>query len=277
MKLLADENLDLSVVERLREAGHQVFAVAEMEPGISDDVVLDRANRETAILITEDKDFGELAFRQSLVHYGVILVGLQVCRLLQKRHSSTCLRCIDSNCPARSPLVSPGLVRIRSVPVPEPVHRPQARHSSPSIQGYIPTPLLQRSHEIGRPRSDARSKSNSYSALWSLGRQSLISRRRPNRPSTSKLSSLSNHPGRRSRKGFPTTYRISPGSTNPGNQKSHAISARCGSEERRHACEEPMGYAGTLLSHLSRLLALCSRLASPCSLHGACGMRGNRL
>ena len=33
MKRLADENLDLSVVARLREAGHQVLAVAEMEPG----------------------------------------------------------------------------------------------------------------------------------------------------------------------------------------------------------------------------------------------------
>ena len=36
MKLLADENLDLSVVARLRQAGHRVLAVAEMEPGIAD-------------------------------------------------------------------------------------------------------------------------------------------------------------------------------------------------------------------------------------------------
>jgi len=34
MKLLADENLNLSVVARMREAGHQVLAVAEMEPGM---------------------------------------------------------------------------------------------------------------------------------------------------------------------------------------------------------------------------------------------------
>lgn len=66
MKLLADENLDLTVVARLREAGHQVIAVAEMEPGISDDVVLDRANAEAAMLLTEDKDFGELAFSRIL-------------------------------------------------------------------------------------------------------------------------------------------------------------------------------------------------------------------
>ncbi len=44
MKFLADENLDLSVVARLREAGHQVLAVAEMEPGIPDEAVLDLAN-----------------------------------------------------------------------------------------------------------------------------------------------------------------------------------------------------------------------------------------
>lgn len=42
MKRLADENLDLSVVARLRQAGHQVLAVAEMAPGIPDGVVLDR-------------------------------------------------------------------------------------------------------------------------------------------------------------------------------------------------------------------------------------------
>ena len=80
MKLLADETLDLSVVARLRQAGHQVLAVAEMAPGIPDGVVLDRANAEAAMLITEDKDFGELAFRQSLVHRGVcghwLLLGI---------------------------------------------------------------------------------------------------------------------------------------------------------------------------------------------------------
>ena len=76
MKLLADENLDGTVIARLRDAGHQVLAVAEMEPGIPDEVVLQLANREEAMLLTEDKDFGELAFRQFLIHHGVILVRL---------------------------------------------------------------------------------------------------------------------------------------------------------------------------------------------------------
>ena len=50
---LADENLGFSVVVRLREAGHQVLAVAEMEPGIPDDVVLNLANAEAAILMCQ--------------------------------------------------------------------------------------------------------------------------------------------------------------------------------------------------------------------------------
>lgn len=63
MNFVADENLDKQIVERLRQDGHTVWHVAEMEPGISDDVVLELANREVALLLTADKDFGELVFR----------------------------------------------------------------------------------------------------------------------------------------------------------------------------------------------------------------------
>ena len=76
MKFVADENLDRSVIETLRAAGHEVISVAEMEPGIPDEVVLATANSHAAMLITEDKDFGELVFRRSLVHQGVILLRL---------------------------------------------------------------------------------------------------------------------------------------------------------------------------------------------------------
>ena len=37
MKFVADENIDRSIVERLRSQGHELFYVAEMDPGISDD------------------------------------------------------------------------------------------------------------------------------------------------------------------------------------------------------------------------------------------------
>jgi predicted nuclease of predicted toxin-antitoxin system len=53
-----------------------VWYVAEMEPGVSDNVVLDLANREESILLTADKDFGELVFRQHRLTPGVVLIRL---------------------------------------------------------------------------------------------------------------------------------------------------------------------------------------------------------
>ncbi len=52
MNFLADENLDGQIVHRLRRDGHSVLYVAEMSPGISDDIVLDLANQQEAILLT---------------------------------------------------------------------------------------------------------------------------------------------------------------------------------------------------------------------------------
>ena len=74
--MLGDENLDFQIVERLRLNGHTVWYVIEMEPGISDDEVLQLANSEGAILLTFDKDFGELVFRLGRVAAGVILIRL---------------------------------------------------------------------------------------------------------------------------------------------------------------------------------------------------------
>lgn len=76
MKVLADENVDRPIVEQLRQSGYQVWYIAEMEPGIPDDSILDLANQEKALLLTADKDFGELVFRQKKVTTGIILIRL---------------------------------------------------------------------------------------------------------------------------------------------------------------------------------------------------------
>lgn len=76
MNLLADEGVDRPIVEQLRQDGHNVLYIAEMSPGIDDDVILAQANASNALLLTLDKDFGELVFRQGLVHAGVILIRL---------------------------------------------------------------------------------------------------------------------------------------------------------------------------------------------------------
>jgi predicted nuclease of predicted toxin-antitoxin system len=76
MNLLADESVDESIVARLRQDSHEVIYVAELEPGIPDSLVLDRANEQGALLLTADKDFGELTFRMNRVHGGGVLVRL---------------------------------------------------------------------------------------------------------------------------------------------------------------------------------------------------------
>ena len=60
MNLLADENVDAPIVAALRAAGHRVRYVLELDPGIDDPRVLALANADQTLLLTSDKDFGEL-------------------------------------------------------------------------------------------------------------------------------------------------------------------------------------------------------------------------
>jgi predicted nuclease of predicted toxin-antitoxin system len=76
MNLLADESVDFPIVESLRADGHTVVAIAELSPSISDDAVLNIANEQNLLLVTGDKDFGELVFRLRRISAGVVLVRL---------------------------------------------------------------------------------------------------------------------------------------------------------------------------------------------------------
>lgn len=77
MKLLANENLPLEVVEALREAGYEVAWIRTDSPGAADEAVLARAIAEDRVLLTFDKDFGELAFRHGLpATCGIILLRI---------------------------------------------------------------------------------------------------------------------------------------------------------------------------------------------------------
>lgn len=73
MRLLADESCDFAVVRALREAGFDVTAVSEVSPGAEDSVVVDLAAHEGRMLITEDKDFGQLTYAEGRATGGVLL------------------------------------------------------------------------------------------------------------------------------------------------------------------------------------------------------------
>ena len=62
MRFLADENFPWPALEALRNAGWEIFSVAEECPGISDEEVAALCSESQRVLLTFDKDFGELVF-----------------------------------------------------------------------------------------------------------------------------------------------------------------------------------------------------------------------
>lgn len=76
MKFFADENMPREIIEWLRMSGHDVIYAAETDPGVADTAWLNFAERDERILLTADKDFGELIFRDKMNTHGVILLRL---------------------------------------------------------------------------------------------------------------------------------------------------------------------------------------------------------
>lgn len=74
MKFLVDECVDASVIAWLRNQRYDVVAIIETSLSISDMQVLQKALVENRILVTMDKDFGDLVFRGAQAHCGVILL-----------------------------------------------------------------------------------------------------------------------------------------------------------------------------------------------------------
>ena len=73
IKFLVDESVEKAVVDFLRKQGYDALYVAENCSGITDDEVLSFANRDNRVLVTNDRDFGELIFLQRKASSGVLL------------------------------------------------------------------------------------------------------------------------------------------------------------------------------------------------------------
>ena len=74
MKFLAEVNVEKSIVEEITTLGYDIKCVTSINPLMTDEDVLSTANSEDRILITNDKDFGEIVFRQQLIASGIILI-----------------------------------------------------------------------------------------------------------------------------------------------------------------------------------------------------------
>ena len=85
MRCLADECVDAALVRHLRGGGHDVIYAAEVAAGTTDAQLLRRANDEHRLLLTEDKDFGELVSRLHMIVPGLVLMRIAPERYLFKR------------------------------------------------------------------------------------------------------------------------------------------------------------------------------------------------
>jgi predicted nuclease of predicted toxin-antitoxin system len=117
MRFLADENFPGDAVSALRDAGHDVAWICAEAPGTPDREVLDRAMRQSRILLTFDKDFGELALHEGLpATCGIVLfrlpmpspsaVGQFITRILDSR----------SDWAGHFSVIEPGRLRMRPLP-----------------------------------------------------------------------------------------------------------------------------------------------------------------
>jgi predicted nuclease of predicted toxin-antitoxin system len=78
VRFLVDECCDADMVDALRVDGHDVLYATESLRGATDDELLTCAVSEDRILLTEDKDFGELVYRLQRTAHGIVLLRFDV-------------------------------------------------------------------------------------------------------------------------------------------------------------------------------------------------------
>ena len=116
MRLVADENVPMKAVLLLREKGHDVLSISESLPQTADEDILKAAERDGRIILSFDKDFGELAFCSGLpLTCGIILLRIP---LLSVDYITTII--VDavqsrSDWAGHFAVVEPGRIRMREL------------------------------------------------------------------------------------------------------------------------------------------------------------------
>ncbi len=77
MKFLADVNIEKPIIDFFRNQGSDIKWVSDFSPKMDDENLIKLARTEKRILLTNDKDFGELVFLQKRLTHGIILVRVK--------------------------------------------------------------------------------------------------------------------------------------------------------------------------------------------------------
>ena len=114
MRFLADENFPGGAVAALRRARLAVEWALELAPGGSDDAVLARALGSGAVLLTFDKDFGELGWRATpTLGFGVVLFRIPLPRAAQAGSALATLVMSRDDWAGHFSVIEPGRLRMR--------------------------------------------------------------------------------------------------------------------------------------------------------------------
>jgi predicted nuclease of predicted toxin-antitoxin system len=115
-RLLADENVPSLAVTALRQEGHDVVWMHEAAPGTPDVDVLARAQSEQRVVVTFDKDFGELAFRYgAAATFGVVLFRISATSPSAAARAAVTAFATRTNWSATFAVVEDGRIRVRTL------------------------------------------------------------------------------------------------------------------------------------------------------------------
>ncbi len=81
--ILADENIDRSIIEALRTSGFEVYSIKESRPGMTDEMIVDFAKDMPWLILTNDKDFGNWVFAHGRKNISVDLLRYKFSQRLE--------------------------------------------------------------------------------------------------------------------------------------------------------------------------------------------------
>jgi len=117
MRFLANENVASATVDALRARGADVVWVKELMRGASDEEILACGRREERVLLTFDKDFGELAFRAGLpATCGIVLVRLRMPKSISDAVAIANRVAERDDWKGRFSVIEPARIRSRNLP-----------------------------------------------------------------------------------------------------------------------------------------------------------------
>ena len=117
MQFLADENIPTLLVQSLRQQGHNVAWISEVAPQTADPEVLGQAQAESRVLLTLDKDFGELAFLRGLhAQIGIVLLRIPSERLREQIESLVFLFANHHDWEGNFTVIELDRIRVRKLP-----------------------------------------------------------------------------------------------------------------------------------------------------------------